>query len=401
MANNISYAFVSFKLDGKELIKAPYSSNISFTHKRRSNIGGNSFTITMLDETNKDLENKILSSNRQVEYSYGFYTETGGLITSPIYRGTVFKVQVQKTFPHVELEIQGIMEVYKSFGMPLTRRYKDLTISDIVKDIAKENNWKVGRVDETQEVMVSDGKGGLKRRTFDQPNISTYEFLLELQRFAVAESTGLGGYQVVLTQEGKTTKVDFYPPSDKDKPSRVYDIFSVASVTSANVIDWRPEYNFYIVDNYRTQAVFSYDKIGQTGGTNTAKVVPLDGKKGTSKAGGNSKVEGAILNKNTNISESESQAMGEAGLANLGMETYKGELEIIGDPTLLVGAIVNVKPITYDGSLSPSAGLYNVYEIEDDIEGGTYKSILRLRKTGIFDNQEDGTVTKKKGTSKA
>ena len=124
-------------------------------------------------------------------------------------------------------------------------------------------------------------------------------------------------------------------------------------------------------------------------------------KKGTSKASKSNKVEGAIVNKNTNLSDSESKAMGEADLANLGMETYKGELEIIGDPELLVGAIVDVKPISYDGSLSPSAGLYNVYEIEDNIEGGTYKATLKLRKTGIFDNQEDGTITKKKGTSKA
>lgn len=104
-----------------------------------------------------------------------------------------------------------------------------MIISDIVKVLCERNGWKIGDIEETQDIGF----------TLTQYNTTDLEFIkTKLRPLAVSKATGERGYVFYLTNIGDSVYANFNIPRTSDSPSKAYmvDLNESGGITSSDIL---------------------------------------------------------------------------------------------------------------------------------------------------------------------
>lgn len=258
-------------------------------------------------------------------------------------------------------------------------------ISDIVKQIANEEGWKIKYVEPT--IPIKDHRGLAK--TFNRASMSAREFIeYQLAPLAVSAKSGAGGYITKIeavaasnTAVGANADLEltFAPliykstnPSE-DKIKYIYDVRTPVGAIANKVISFAPQFNALPVLG---------DEIASTANDST-------GNTDTSRATTDNAVESIEKNKvrsgapTTNlITPSSSSIENAAKTQSIRDLTYNGqfraELVVLGNPGIKVLDLLDVNYIMQNGDLHYCSGGYTVVGVVDSIVNGEYTTVVQL-----------------------
>lgn len=258
-------------------------------------------------------------------------------------------------------------------------------ISDIVKQIANEEGWKIKYIEPT--IPIKDHRGLAK--TFNRASMSAREFIeYQLAPLAVSAKSGAGGYITKIeavaasnTAVGANADLEltFAPliykstnPSE-DKIKYIYDVRTPVGAIANKVISFAPQFNALPVLG---------DEIASTANDST-------GNTDTSRATTDNAVESIEKNKvrsgapTTNlITPSSSSIENAAKTQSIRDLTYNGqfraELVVLGNPGIKVLDLLDVNYIMQNGDLHYCSGGYTVVGVVDSIVNGEYTTVVQL-----------------------
>ena len=242
--------------------------------------------------------------------------------------------------------------------------YKGNSISEIVSQIAQQNDWVIEDLDQTTKFDAE--------RTFRVSNIGLVDYIRkELEPYAVnSKKEPFRFYSEV--RNGDETHIWFISVNKKIV-QRSYNFFMNMG-NYGPVLSWAPHYSGLTMAGFLDSATFDLDTNDVCVYGNEAKAAAKDG---------------ATLTVYGSTTPDKMEAL----LANKWYQTNIGSitatLEIVGDPTLVPYQSVNVLPMMAVGKLHRfTSGTYQIRNITDTI-GADYRTSMELFMIG----EEDGSKT--------
>lgn len=382
LPSNPYYAYVNFAIGEVELNKVPPNHILSFSYDRTTLDSANVFQISVIDTTALALEFQLAQGYQELKFSYGY---TGGP-SSKIYTGQLTDYKLKFTTYGVQLDIEGVSSGLSTYGVTKSATYEHRMISDIVYDIAKEEGWKIGYIETTQEVFGADGK---TYKSFTRNNTNAVNFITtELTPYAKSALTGASGYQLSFDDSTDPPTVNYHPPkvSNNNSSSENVNFYEFAYGTGGDsrVISFEPQFSGMSIAvqgasevDVSTVDALRNEMFSITCNKDTNPNVPQTGAKtNVPNVASNTLLSSSLgYNEATNLAAT--MWFQQAG------QSYGAILEIVGDPNLDPQSMCSVLIVNQDGLPHHSSGAYLITQITDSIEGGQYTTTLQLFRNAL------------------
>lgn len=390
MPPNPYFAFVELTIGEFNMTLLPPEHLISFTYNRKPLNAANKFTISLFDETAIMLEYQLIQGYKDIKFQYGY---VGG-VKSPVYSGQVTSYDIDFTTAGATLNIEGISSSTSAFSKPRTKSYENMRIDEIVRDIAQEENWEVGKLVECQP--VSDGDN--PNKTFVRSNLTAPVFITqELIPLAKAASNGDSNFVLNFDDSGDKTIVNFYPiiqasvtgsdqvkedksSNDKDSVKRDYEFQWGGGDRNSRVISFNPNYSgiLKLVSGGATVDAKAVDRIANEmfhmsidNTTDEAHTV-LDEKSAYDFSTAKRVIGGS------SYTQDEMKHISAYLWYTNASYPVTADMSILGDPNIQAFDLISMVMLNKDGIPHHSSGAYLIKEIEDQIEGGNFVTNMQL-----------------------
>lgn len=356
--------FVRIILGGRDINAIPNYLE-KFSHEVFSDGAMGKTTITLFDNEWDTLENLIIPDDRAIQYEFGW---ANGRM-SKMQEGVVLKYQ--PTFEHtglrLHLELTG--NLLRDAQQVYSRSWKSKKVSEIIADIFNTSQWNL-------DVEETSG-----RITIEQQNV-TNAFFIEnvLKPKAKSARTGQAGYE--FRCEGST--IVFRTPDYEQGIIRRY---IYGRTANSEVLSFSPQFNGYMMlasgggdirvegyDVMTKQPVVQNININNSG----PRIAQGDRTITTEDQGGST---GRMYTLPYDDPK-QVEAWANWKLAKARTLTWRASMQIMGDPTLVVGDLIEVMIQKSDGDVHYTSGVYRIYRVNHSITRGSYVTNLELGTDG-------------------
>ena len=389
--SGVYFPYCDFSLDvGGQLVNITRDANgipdrlIRFNCNRLFEATGITFDISIFDPEWVFVENMLVASNFNCAFQYGWYSANGDENIGPVWYCQISKV-------NIDLKINGCVYTISGVGtgpMDVSRLSKSyggnsIKISDIVKQVVKEQGWKEGNIDETETLVVPTGKTTqTEEKRFTRCNETPLEFLNRLIPYAVRASDGAAGYVLFFDNRTNPPTLNFAPrdwENGKGSPRQTSKeqnrTFNYCLDTESEIISLSFTNDFY--------GAWIRNMAGGSGSTvpNFTPINRLD----QTEDGGNPKVsynhltyaKDQIQLRQQFLNQHEQVAAARQSMASVPSSGIGLEMEIFGDPRIMVNDSVNINiQMPGQGILHHASGTWWVHKVLDEISNGAFKTKL-------------------------
>lgn len=378
LKNNPYSTFIKLQFDDMDITYYPQENVMEMTVTRSSSLSY-SVNITLYDHKAFEMERLILRTYKSMnEFSkanifmqYGISNQN----ESPVMRLMLMDYEMEFVAGRSTLTLSLITQGFSSFGIPRRGVYSGST-SDVVKQIAKVEGWKLGIIEET--IPIKDSKGKVK--TYVQENMPSFRFIKEkLVVDSISIDTKSSNFNVYFSEINGETRINFCEDMYKNKPNSVF-FFDVYHPDNSNVLSFscKPTnlamqlvegakmvgYGFDPIT--REHYTVEYDYL-----TNTSKVVVGP------KSGMGDSTQYYQLG---NVTKEQGQRIVTCDWYKAFGAVYSGTLEIIGNPVIQPQDTISIVVYAYDGKPHHTSGLYLIQNVTDTISGGSFTTSLEIRR---------------------
>lgn len=384
MPDNPYYAAVLFSVGDYDLTPIPGHHLLSFSYERNTDSStgtANKFMITLYDETAIELEYRLAQGLEDCKFQYGY--QNG--IMSKVYSGQVTAYDIDFTDSGVMLTVEGVSKGLSNFGEPVNKAYKDMLISDIVEDIAKEEGWEIGNIEKTAPV-----KNGETLKEYTRSNMDSATFINQvLVPEAKSAESNESGYTLYFVDKADATYVYFCTNTwkkeneDEHGETVVYE-YEIGTKSDTEVISFKPEFSGLLtavlggeeveantIDALKNE-MFSVNVNKDTEAfRNVLGNKTIDETTYKTVIGSSSSSYDEIKNIAANMWYSQ------AG------QSYKASLDVVGNPIIEPQKYCSILVTTKNGVPHHSSGVYLIISITDEIIGGIFTSKLSLIRNGL------------------
>ena len=354
-------------------------SLLSFSYSRTMLNAGNKVSLVLFDRAETFIERAIADHYLDLQFRYGWVRPDGGQFLTRMMTCAVLDYTPTFQVGGTEIALEAVT-TFVARGVQKTQEHRG-RISDVVERIAQGNGWGT-EVDRTRVVSDNGGDVGTGRSesVFQQANQTDFNFILDLKGQAVRESDNKGYYTAYF--DDRDHVLHFHPPRVRgDEVSRVY-VRRGNLQEENNVISFSPSIQGQlagILGAYSAKAPYTDSVTGEEG---VVEVSVSDGEEtelgdvSVTNPGSSSVVSASGSHANANVLASNR-------FETLFNQVNKAEMEVIGDPFIPVGTLVDVQVFYKNGTPAYVSGRYFVTEVEDSISGGSFTSTLSMVKNAF------------------
>lgn len=353
------------------------------------NGAGNELSITLHDDTAILLEEEIRNGYDKVTFKYGY---ANGPVSS-LYECTITNYGLDFQSTGAVLTLNCVTKG-TSNNESKSKVYKN-GIDDAIREIAKEENWEVGKLEPTNEVLDSEGE----LKTLERNNMSATEFITSvLIPISTSKSTGIGGYKIWFTDSANKVVINYAPPynveeSDADFRTKAKYQYEWGTGKNSEVLSFSPNIesisgNFS--DDTMSVEATTLDTISNnlyafkySNGNNYYK---LDG------SGNMVAYNNPIKLNSSSLSYSELKNKSIAMWYIMSNRQYEATLEITGNPNLDIMDKISITMLNRYGLPHHSTGVYTITGIDDSISGGNFTTTLSLIRNPLSVSTENGKL---------
>lgn len=341
------------------------------------------FEFVLFDPEFDVVEEILMNSGGKCQFKFGYTTG----LTSPTYDGLIIEYIPSFSFDGIRIHIKGFTMAVDGHKSVETRVWRDKKIHEVVETIAKDRGWK-SDVDATIPVEFREDleKSDLKDNTWKQSQ-SDLSFITDrLQKQAVRAKDKAGGYVLYFDPEKKT--LHFHPPRYEEAPVKTF----VWRDKLNEFLRFTPQYsggflgsmilggsarlNTISMENTEMVPTVKSDKKRPDGD----KAPPADPKQTKGEAPDNDDkqrstavIKKAYPDEYFGLNEAKFWWYRAAWLA-----AFRGELEVVGDPTLKPWKKYEIQVAKKNGGLHWTSGKYWANGINHTIQNGEYHTTLKL-----------------------
>ena len=418
------YAFFNLKIGQNNAETYSLENNddnmVEFTFSRIDEFVSDSLIFTLYDDSALYLEEKILNSDRSIEFWYGYRDGK----QSPHYKGMIMKYSITFEGAGATLVLECVSQSAVDLAQVDTKEYEDMTPSEVMENIAKENDWIIKHVEPSKPIFKTS-TGGLDKsnyKVFLRTNETLSEFIKKnIIPFSVSEK-GKGGYTCMLCSTSEGTEMIYAPKNyvseEEAKKSNegtngtttdgygklmeaIKNYNYVMNAPSEEIISFTPEYGdmlSVLIGGNNVTTEYTDPQTNEYQKTETAKQeegTPSKDKTEQEKEKERQQKETEVVQESdkikginrTHISSTRTKSEMEAISLSLWEKAqdmvYKATLVLVGDPTLKPRQLIRVAVLTRDGAIHHSTGNYYVSKITDSISDGTYITTLELNRNAM------------------
>lgn len=405
-----TFAFVEFLVGDENIVYTPNTGPrrlMSFTSVRRTEISGyNRFEAVLFDENWYEVESLLAMNYRNLLFRYGYYTPDGNMLSNWA-SGSITNLIPQIVIDGVILNITGQSLAFnRDHYQCFERRYRTwggakYRISDIVQQIANENDWILW--DWTSTKALTDFSDLYDTMPIDkeyhQMGMTDLAFIKHiLIPHALTDSDEIGGYRLWFNDQ-MTTKwekpIIFFKPYDYEVKTITREYrFMRGHMGYGEVKEWNPD----LSERWKAVLGANFMKNTGIGDVDKSVVTYLAKSKVTKENIGQDRardffqriVSGRIStgnDVNTRVAINEDirkffvQSCRDAHLGGV----IRAELVITGDPNRNPHEQIRVICVTNDGTTHYSSGIYEIVEITDLIDLSGYTTTMQLNKIANLD----------------
>jgi hypothetical protein len=419
---NPGIPFVRFIVNDIDLLEKGAFRLNRFVFKREGGQGdGCQGELELFDKDWSFVEQELYKSIRKhasygvAHWDYGYANGTARDSRSPLYTGTYTSVKERVSNEGVSIVIGFTASSIVQLAIKKNHVYSGMTISSIMREIAKQENFKEGNIVETAPYPGP----GEANKTFIQAN-QTYKQFINANRLCELARTSDGKGPFLLYVEPCPGVSDYrgvlnFVPVDYDAGTNnvLLAEYIVYRDRMGDVIEWTPDLDML--------GIWGGGGVAATTTTidsNTKKVVSetttfsdaIDSgklQKGALKGHAQDLI--TVLHNSSpggNISASEKERFcavipmpgasqeevirRHAGaLNNARFYTgYSSQLRIVGDPTMVPLKCVRVALFNRDGVQHPSSGVWSIVSVEDSIDMRGFITTMGLQRLGSISGKE-------------
>ena len=385
---NPFYAFLELRVGPFNLTPIPPQYLINFNYTRRTNSEANTFSFSVFDKTAYELEAILSSYFDDVSFRYGYSLGPA----SPLYTAQIHTYGLEFQAGGVVLSVEGFTKGIASYNIPRKKVYRNMTIDQIVRAIADQEGWGVGKIEPCAPVYEYDGLTDAPvMKGFVQNNVPSVKFIKsDLIKYAKSAKTGESGFEFYFDDDNEERPViNFCLPVYKKKPYKTF-YYEFNRSGDGEVLSFQPDIKGLFtftggglveastVEKYKNDFLSENRTIytnPEQLKTAPRSVISYDSKK-TVYASSSETIDG-IKNRISNLWYQNLKLM------------YPATLSVIGDPTLLVHKNIVVIVMMENGQPHHTSGVYFIREISDDIQGGSFTSNMSLTRIGLGKGNEE------------
>ena len=368
----VYYAFINLKIGDMTWV-ADSEAIMQINHLRMVQNTG-TVVIEIYDNTATQVETQLLKQeSREFEFWYGYQ----GGAESEHYIATATKINPQFTGEGTLLTIEGVPKsAYASMSSTVGKAYSG-TPSQIVQQVASEEGWVIGTIVETRDPGgTSNTYGNTEQfQVYREANQSAADFITNsVVPFSISED-GKKNYQLVISDEGGTTVVSFYPAGHKESG----EVFTfVIGSASEEIISFEPQYGEFL-----------YALIGSNGGVTESKesISNIGVKTETTVNKSASEVtdvsQGSLPTyvtiQKSSTTQTQQEILSNNVVESLQAASYQATLVLKGKPNVPVGENIDIKVFSREGIAHFSSGKYMIQSAEDLIDGSFTTTLMLIR----------------------
>jgi len=374
---------------------------ISFRHELTTSETG-TFELEVFDPTFHGLEMVLWSSYQaenpdslKVRFQYGFSSPAGEVVASPLFFAHLLKYSPHWTYNGVTITLSGNVLSAKNVRV-IDRSYRYMRISDIVRDVAKQAGWKLGRIEDTRPIYVPDDieTSIPTHKTFQACRKPPFTFIVEdLCPYAQRED-GKFGYVAVLDDKEDPPVLHFYVPEKKDKLQPTVRTFTIRRSPDEEWVDF--SYNIDLtVGELKGLFEWTYADYDPTTGEFVVEKYNVDKDRDKIAFTDQDPLVASGTHGQPNTAQrrdlhavryaQERRHAGMSRLVALYRGTFKATLVTVGDPTIKVHPTQFIKILNYlpDGTEHYSSGVYFVDKVVNEIQGGQMTTTYELTRNSV------------------
>ncbi len=324
----------------------------------------NSFTVVAHNVTDYNLEVKALKALNEMEVVSFQYGHSEGL-RSPWMLGHI--INFTPTFTS-DMTMTVAMTGNTGYNIDAgeKRHYKAWSYSDLVRQVIRDSEWNEGIVVDTARFS--------EEREFEWTGQSVPRFIHSATMGAVSnEGVKMIAYFINTTEEPYSA---YFIPMDFNL-FHLNKTYIISPSVHSPVLDFTPGYSGTSIKHFPIDSGYILDDANEIGRSH----------------GGDPNLIGAtgrVVRSHLNRDSVKQLVASQWFHSNIA--AYTGSMQLIGDPDLLPTQIINIIPVSKDGSVHHTAGPYLINKVEDDISGGSYKTLLEvvhyLGASPDFDHEE-------------
>lgn len=359
----VDHAYLQIKIDGTDITQ-PYPDFVmNFRYEKKTTCEGNKFYFTVYDDLAMQIEAMLLQGAHNVEISYGMTASS-----AKAYTGEVLDWTPTLAGWGAKLDIWGITKALKKSDKGAKTVYQG-SASEVFEAVAKEQGWKIGKVEPTRETpFVDRGTGKPTPKIWERKGMTATKFISEkVLPYAVSKQSGKSGYKFYFDDKDGT--VNFHTNDYKKEGVKKYLDFVVGSEDS-NVLEWQPQYSGAALLSAASMLVEYQDEKGVL-----QKLLHGDATKDKATNPFSGGKERKIIR-----ARSREDALALANyMWELKLQTvYKGKLTIVNEPNIQPFDVISILALTKHNVPHHSSGLYQVLNVTDNIDGGLIKSDIEV-----------------------
>ena len=378
---------------------------MNFTYERSTTAGSNKATFTLADPKWDGIENALLSAHGQFSFEYGFVNSDRW---SPRYRLVTQRYTPKITNEHIEISVEGKTIAHPATDNKIvpgqTNKVLSYETMTALKKMYEELGFKTV-IDELDyhEKTFCDTKGTLPINQDHLVQGATYHQYTRhyiTKCAATGEDKKQGGYYFYFTDEDGKPTVYFIKSWDVAGRFATYTL-EVPDTTNYEVISFEPEMNLpalrsgegmsrktlKILNNATGKDIWAHrekNEITPLFNYDLFKYTPFEVIKGDNCTPQNHPY---ILAGNT---YDQAMQVVTSLYEDRSLFVNKATLQVVGDPKYRLLDTVHVsvykRGIGVDGSGTHySTGNYLIVGITDDVQPGSYLTILQLKRLGVYD----------------
>lgn len=354
---------------------------MSFSMKLTAMDVASDIQIIIYDSTMFLFEYEILRGYTQVQFKFGQDLTN----MSNLYTATITDYELEFTGGGEQLTISLLLGG-STVSSEESTSYEG-TPSEVVRQIAKEEGWKIGKIVDCDSSTS---------KTYNRTGQSAIDFIKQTLIPEAKSTEGVTNYTFYTTSDGDGNTVINFEPMEGSSVDKYMVYEMVIGQDHEAVISFRPSFkglmytllgstpqtseelqsNSNSTDNNQAGvSVLSVDEL-----TNTL-VSSYTTSKSIVKRVGSSSYNGTQMGKIAEFLFTKSVTL-----------SNSAELEIRGDASIVPQSFVVIIVLTKDGYFHHSSGLYQVLEVSHDLDMGNFTTTLNMFRRGM-NVGEDGSIT--------
>lgn len=364
---------------------------MGFNFVRQVNGTSQSLTFELYDDSAVVIDDAIVSlpASKEIQFEYGYY----GGVTSPRYKANITKYSTKFKGYGSVCTIEAVSSGVVKAATSTDNLYKKYTgsISNIVRQIAKEQKWEIGVIEPSQDYQFEHIRHG------EDP----IAFIKSFSNEAISAVTGKGDYKFYLSSRDNKdyvyfSTIDYSSKSDeilKELPKALsksldqYDIF--IGKPSERVISFEPEYGEALNALLGAKSGRGSAVKPENNEPISTEIMSLAHQSDIASNPLFNTVTKVIAQNTYTFEQLVAKAKSNYDAANY--LAYPATLTLVGDPSITPMSQISILVMTRAGLKHHSSGKYLVESVNDSIQNGTFTTTLNLKKNALPSSTQTNT----------